>query len=68
MQNEYINSHSPIFKSPEQYIKAKLKILTDHRSFCITPTDEEIEHLYTLKTQLQIDNAIISIINRRWDE
>jgi hypothetical protein len=64
--SEYINSHSPIFKNPEQYLKAKLKILTDPRSFGITPTEQEMEHLRTLKTQLQIDNAILSIIDRRW--
>lgn len=66
MQSEYINSHSPIFKTPEQYLKAKLKILTDHRSFGIQPTEEELAHLSTLKTQVQIDNAILSIIDRRW--
>jgi hypothetical protein len=61
----YINSHSPVFKTPEQYIKAKLKILK--RDFCITATEEEIAHLNTLTTQTKIDNAVLSIINRRWD-
>lgn len=67
LDNEHACSHSPIFKNPEQYIEAKLKILTDPRAFGITPTDEEMEHLKTLKTQVAIDNAILSIINRRWD-
>lgn len=60
----YINSHSPVFKTPEQYLKAKLKIL--RRDFCIEPTEEEITHLNTLTTQVTIDNAILSIIARHW--
>lgn len=67
LDNEHACSHSPIFKNPEQYLKAKLKILTDPRAFDITPTYEEMKHLETLKTQIAIDNAILSIINRRWD-
>ena len=60
------NSHSPIFKNPKQYVEAKLKILTDHRGFGIEPTKEEIAHLNTLKTQVQIDNAILQIIDNHW--
>lgn len=60
----YINSHSPIFKTPEQYIEQKLKILK--RDFRITPTGTELKHLNTLTTQITIDNAILSIINRHW--
>jgi hypothetical protein len=67
MEGEYVASHSPIFRNPKQYIEAKLKILTDRRSFGIQPTDDEIAHLRTLKTQVQIDNAILSIIDRHWD-
>jgi len=62
----YINSHSPVFKTPEQYLKAKLKIL--RRDFCIEPTEEEVAHLNTLTTQVTIDNAILSIIARHWDK
>ena len=61
------NSHCPVFRNPKQYADAKLKILTDHRGFGITPTQEEIDHLYELKTQISIDNAILSIINHHWD-
>lgn len=60
----YINSHSPIFKTPEQYIEQKLKILK--RDFRITATETELEHLNTLTTQIQIDNAILTIIARHW--
>jgi hypothetical protein len=45
-------------------VQAKLKIL--RRDFYIDPTEEEIEHLKTLTTQISIDNAILGIINRRW--
>lgn len=44
----------------------KLDILMDTRGFCITPTESEMTHLKTLKTQTAIDNAIQSIIDRRW--
>ena len=64
MDDPYINSHSPIFKTPEQYLKAKLKIL--RRDFCIQPTLDEIVHLQKLTTQTTIDNAVLSIINRHW--
>ena len=60
------NSHSPIFKNPKQYVEAKLKILTDIRGFGIEPTKEELAHLHTLKTQVSIDNAILSIIEHHW--
>lgn len=61
------NSHCPVFKNPRQYAEAKLEILTDNRGFNIQPTRDEVLHLYTLKTQISIDNAILSIINRHLD-
>lgn len=66
MDDEYVTCHSPIFKDPESYVKSKLKILS--RDFYIEATEEEIAHLNTLKTQISIDNAILSIINHRWDK
>lgn len=60
----YINSHSPIFKTPEKYVEQKLKILK--RDFHITPTETEVKHLNTLKTQIEIDNAVLSIIEHHW--
>lgn len=65
MYDEYITSHSPQFKTPKKYVEAKLKILS--RDFRIKATEEEIAHLNTLTTQIAIDNAILSMINRRWD-
>lgn len=65
MYEIYITSHSPIFKTPEKYVKDKLRILK--RDFCIEATYEEVSHLKTLTTQTSIDNAILSIINRHWD-
>jgi hypothetical protein len=47
-----------------KYLEGKLKILAD--GFCITPTEREMEHLKTLQTQTEIDNAILTIINNRW--
>lgn len=63
---EYVNSHAIIFRNPAQYLKAKLKVLS--RDSYITPTDEEMKYLGTLETQVQIDNAIITIMNNRWDK
>lgn len=64
MYDVSITSHTPIFKNPEQYVKAKFKIWK--RDFYIEPTDEEREHIKTLKNQTQIDNAFQSLITRRW--
>ena len=64
MYEPYIMGHTPTFNTPKEYVKAKIKILK--RDFCIYPTEEEIEHLNTLNTQIAIDNAVISIINRHW--
>lgn len=65
MYDEYITGYSPIFKTPEKYVEAKLKIL--RRDFCIEATEEEVAHLNTLETEIAIDNAILSIINHHWD-
>ena len=65
MYETTITSHTPFFRTPGKYVKDKLKILK--RDFCIDATEEEIAHLNTLTTQIQIDNAILSIIARRWD-
>ena len=62
--DDYIYSHSPQFINPEQYLKAKLKILS--RDFKIDPTETELEHLKTLTTQVSIDNAILSVIAKYW--
>lgn len=62
--DDYICSHSPQFTTPEKYLKAKLKILS--RDFYIDPTETELEHLETLKTQVAIDNAILSVIAKHW--
>lgn len=51
---------------PKRYLDGKLKILMDHRAFGIKPTEKEMEHLQSLKTQSEIDRAIITIINNRW--
>jgi hypothetical protein len=50
-----------------KYLEGKLKILMDSRGFGIIPTEREMDHLKTLKTQSEIDRAIITIINNRWN-
>lgn len=57
-------TYNPKWKNAEKYLEGKLKILKD--GFCITPTETEMRHLKTLKTQAQIDNAILSIIDRKY--
>ena len=57
-------AHCPVFKTPKQYAEEKIKIL--EKDFYINPTDAEKLHLKTLKTQIAIDNAVLSIINRYW--
>jgi hypothetical protein len=65
MSDQYIVGHTPVFHTAKKYVDAKVRILK--RDFCIRPTEEEIEHLYTLKTQTAIDNAVLSIINHHWN-
>jgi len=50
---------------PSKYLKRKLEILES--DFCITPTESEMKHLKTLKTQTEINNGILTIINNRWN-
>jgi hypothetical protein len=54
------------FETPEKYIKERLLILK--RDFLIEPTEEELDHLHTLKTEIAIDAAIRKICNSRWEE
>ena len=64
-QNRQRNeSYFTEYKNPKQYIKAKLKMLKNE--MCIQPTEEEIRHLLTLRSDVAIDNAIHSIIDRHW--
>ena len=65
MYDVSITSHTPIFKTPEQYVRDKLRIL--RRDFYIEATEAEIAHLKTLTTQVSIDNAVLSIMTRRWN-
>lgn len=47
------------------YKKLKLKALK--RDFCIQLTEEELAHVDTLTTEIQIDQFCLSAIERRWD-
>lgn len=48
----------------KKYLEGKLRFLKD---FLITPSESEMQHLKSLKTQSEIDQAIITIINNRWN-
>lgn len=52
--------------NPKKYLDGKLAILTDPRGFCIQPTEQELTYLKTLKTQVEIDNGILQVINNHW--
>lgn len=54
------------FKSPEQYVKVKLRMLRN--DMYIQPTEEEIARLHELKTETAIDAAVRSIIDRHWSQ
>jgi hypothetical protein len=60
----YKLSHAPQFKNAEQFIQAKLKMLV--QDFRIHPTEREIEHLYELATEREINCAVRQIINDHW--
>jgi hypothetical protein len=60
----YHLSHAPKFNNAEQYIKAKLIMLV--KDFRINPTKKEIEHLYELATESEINRAVRQIINDHW--
>ena len=48
------------------YAEYRLKILT--RDFCFVISDEEREHVLSLTDKNDIDRAIRTIINRRFDD
>ena len=52
------------FRNPKQYVDHKLKMLRNH--MMIDPTEYEILHLRSLKTEGDIDRAVASIIDRHW--
>jgi hypothetical protein len=56
----------PSFKTPDQYIKEKLKMLRGE--MFIEPTKEELDHLFELTDEGDIDRAVHSIIARHWNE
>ena len=57
---------NPTFVNPKQYVKLKLDMLRN--DMCIYPTNKEVAHLRSLKTQGDIDRAVHSIIDRHWDD
>ena len=55
----------PNFKTPSQYIKAKLKMLREE--MYIEPTVDEIIRLNSLVTEEDINIAVRGIIDRHWN-
>lgn len=63
-ESEFQPTYIPKFENPNQFIEEKIKML--HRHFKIHPTDAEINHLYELKTEGDINAAIKTILNNHW--
>lgn len=63
-ESEFSPTYIPKFENPEQFIEAKLEMLRGHLK--ITPTIEEINHLYELKTEYEINAAVKTILNNHW--
>lgn len=61
---KYTESYEVAFTTPEEYIDGKIVMLRNE--MYINPTLEEINHLYSLKTEGDIDRAVHSIIDRHW--
>lgn len=55
----------PSFVTSEQFIKEKVKMLQDH--FRIKLTDADMEHLWSLETETEINAAVKTIINNHWE-
>lgn len=53
------------FITPEQYVRVKLQMLKNEMFILVT--DEEEAHLYSLKTEGDINRAVASIIDRHWN-
>ena len=56
----------PMFKDKNEYVRKKITILMDQ--FLVKPTYKELDHLYSLDTESEIDRACIGIIKRYWDD
>lgn len=56
----------PRFKDKNEYVRKKITILMDQ--FLVKPTHKELDHLYSLDTESEIDKACIGIIKRYWDD
>lgn len=47
----------------KEYVEGKVKFAN---GFCVNLTEREIKYLESLKTQIQIDNACQTMIDRRY--
>jgi hypothetical protein len=61
---DFSPAYIPKFETPEQFIEEKLAMLGE--DFKLTLTDEEINHLSSLKTEVDINAAVRTILNNHW--
>lgn len=58
--------HSDRCQTVEEYADVRINIL--ERDFMIKLTDEEKDHVKSLKTETAVDAAIRAICKKRWEE
>ena len=58
-------SYIPEFTTPEAFVDAKVQMLRG--PFKMGITDEDVEYLRQFKTEVQINNAVKTIINKYWE-
>ena len=63
-QRQYKTTWDTDYETPEQW--AEMKIIMLQNEMFIKPTQEELDHLRSLKTENDINRAVQSIINRHW--
>jgi hypothetical protein len=63
-RRQYTKNAIQEYVNPTQYVEFKLKMLREE--MYINPTEEEVAHLMELKSELAIDRAVHTIIDRHW--
>ena len=64
LEGEFSPAYIPKFETPEQFVAEKIEMLG--KEFKIILTDDEIEHLSSLKTEIDINAAVRTILNNHW--
>ena len=63
-ESKFQPAYIPKFENPEQFTDEKIDMLRKH--FRIRLTNDEINHLYSLKTEYEINAAVRTILNNHW--